>query len=537
MQEKQTPNHINQQIPYGSPPDGMHMGPCEPLMSPRPRKRTWKDVILRNFGTSMHAELGKLERTIPKWLVWRPVIFFFIAFVTCRLAFGNPMPLEYAMVASVSVLLFFYGNFELAGKLQRRIENTFLRRVFWMGLIVRLIWVLYLFFLFNPEFYGNTLGDTRDTCWYMDFGHGIADWIRNGMTTSFNQLRMSYDSYIDDVGYPIWLAIEYILTFDVSDVLIPFVTKSIMGAYCAICIYRISKRHFSEGVARLAAIFVAFNPNMIYWCGTMMKEPEMVFMCCLFIDKTDFSLSTNNKLGFKQLLPGVLIGLSLFFIRTALGIVAFMAIFVHVMLVSRKVMSAGKKVLAGIMVAIALLIGVGDRLQTQAEQLITEVQSGGQKTNMEWRARRKGGNALAKYAGAAVFAPLIFTIPFPTFNMADQDQVAQMLLCGGSYIRNILSFFVILVMLLLLASGEWRKHVFILAYTVGYLAILVFSGYAQSGRFHMPVWPMILLFAACGVQIAKSNKRLQRGFNIVLLFEVFISIAWNWFKLAGRGMI
>ncbi|MCR5050703.1 MAG: hypothetical protein K6A36_06415 [Paludibacteraceae bacterium] len=530
-----SPYYSNQPSPY-VPPMGMPMGPMGPMMPP-PRKRTWKDRIMRSFGAGMHTAIEKGERTIPKWLVWRPIIFFFISYFACRIAFGHPMPTEYAIVASISILLFFYGMFEAARTWQKRREDTFLHNIFWTGLIIRLIWVLYLYFFFNPEYYNNTFGDGKDTGWYMDFGHGIADWIRNGMPTSFNQLRLSYASAIDDIGYPIWLAIEYIFTMDIDEVLVPFVTKSIMGAYCAISIYKMSKRHFSEGVARVAAAFVAFNPNMIYWCGTMMKEAEMVFLCCLFLDKTDFTLSTSNKLGFKQLIPGVLIGLFFFSIRTALGLIAFLAIFSHIVFVSQRVMSTGKKVLAGIMVAIALLIGVGDRLQMQAQEMLTEVQSGGQKTNMEWRAIRKGGNSFAKYAGAAVFAPLIFTIPFPTFNMAAEDQVTQMLLCGGSYIRNILSFFVIIVMILLLVSGEWRKHVFILAYTVGYLVILVFSGYAQSGRFHMPIWPMILLFAACGVQIAKGNSTIRRGFNIVLLLEIVISLAWNWFKLAGRGMI
>ena len=506
------------------------------MISPRPRKRTWKDVVLRGLGTGREVELGKGERTIPKWLVWKPIIFFFVAFVACRVAFGYPMPAEFVVVACFSVLLFFYGNYEFARLSQRNNENTFLRKMFWAGLIIRLMWGFYLYFFFNPEFYGNTYGDDADTGWYMDFGHGIADWIRNGMPISFDQLRISYASAIDDIGYPIILALEYILTFDVSDVLVPFAAKSFMGAYCAICIYRLSKRHFSEGVARLAVIFVTFNPNMIYWCGSMMKEPEMIFFCCLFLEKTDFTLSTSSKLGFRQLLPGVLIGLFFFFIRTALGLVAFLAIFGHIVFVSHRVMSTGKKVLAGLMVAIALLIGVGERLQVQSQELFSTVQSGSQKVNMEWRAERKGGNSFAKYAGAAVFAPLIFTIPFPTFNMAVEDQITQMLLCGGSYIHNLLSFLVIVVMLLMLASGEWRKHVFILAYTIGYLVILVFSGYAQSGRFHMPIWPVIL-FAAGGIQIAKSNKRLQRGVNIVLLLEVFVSLAWNWFKLAGRGMI
>ena len=94
-----------------------------------------------------------------------------------------------------------------------------------------------------------------------------------------------------------------------------------------------------------------------------------------------------------------------------------------------------------------------------------------------------------------------------------------------------------MVLLLLLLSGEWRKHVFILAYLCGYLVVLVFSGFAQSGRFHMPIWPMLMLFAAYGVQIAKGNVRLRRGFNMVLMAEVLVCLIWNWFKLKGRGMI
>ena len=52
---------------------------------------------------------------------------------------------------------------------------------------------------------------------------------------------------------------------------------------------------------------------------------------------------------------------------------------------------------------------------------------------------------------------------------------------------------------------------------------------------HIPA--MLMLFAAYGVQIAKGNARLRRGFAIVLVVEIFACIAWNWFKLAGRGMI
>lgn len=220
-----------------------------------------------------------------------------------------------------------------------------------------------------------------------------------------------------------------------------------------------------------------------------------------------------------------------------MGLIFFVAFFAHIVMASQRVMSLGKKIIAGVLVGAILLVSMGDRIRTQSQQLLDAAQSDRQDTNMEWRANREGGNNFAKYAGAAVFAPLIFTIPFPTFNQAEQSQILQVQLSGGSYIKNIMSFFVIMVMFMMLISGEWRRHVFILAYTVGYHMVLVMSEFAQSGRFHMPVWPMLMLFAAYGVQIAKTNARIRKWFPMVLVLEVAICLAWNWFKLKGRGMI
>ena len=475
--------------------------------------------------------------TIPNWIVGKSVAFLFVAMIACWSAFGHVPGLDLWLVASISVVLFFYGGTSMSKNWAKNKENRFLRNVFVAGLLIRLLWVLYCYLFFNPEHYGNTFGDTADTSWYMPFGEAIAQWIRNGFDGSFDQLRLSWGSAIDDVGYPIWLGIEYWLTDSVSDVLIPFVVKSIIGAYCAISIYRVAKRHFGEGVARLAAIFICINPNMIYWCASMMKEAEMVFFVCLAVDNFDRALNSGQRYTLKALLPGILAGLALMFFRTALGLVIFLAVFAHVIMASNRVMSRGKKILAGVLVGAILAVAMGDRIMTQSEELVEKTQSDSQEKNMEWRGKREGGNTFAKYAGAAVFAPLIFTIPFPTFNQANEHQLLQVQLSGGNYIKNIFSFFVIIVMFMMLISGEWRRHVFILAYTVGYHMVLVMSPFAQSGRFHMPIWPMLMLFAAYGIQIAKGNTKLRRGFTWVLVAEIFVCLAWNWFKLKGRGMI
>lgn len=503
---------------------------------------------MQRFGMdTVAAPLRKGELTIPKWIVGRSVGFFFVTMIACWVAFGYVPGMDLWLTAAVSVVLFFFGGDAMSRTWARTSEKRFLQHVFIAGFAIRLVWVLYCYFFFNMDHYGHIYGDDADTGWYMDFGKSLSKWLSgeshlinpNTQNTpmTLKQIIDYHGSAIDDVGYPMWLGFVYLIVGVENDVFVLFVLKCILGAFCAISIYRVAKRHFGEGVARMAAIFVAINPNMIYWSGTMFKEVEMVFLVCVAVDNFDKVLNSGKTLTFLNLLPGILAAVALFFFRSALGILMLLAVFAHIVMASQRVMSMGKKVLAGVLVGTVLLVGMGDRIRTQSQKLIEAAQSDRQNVNMEWRSNRQGGNSFAKYAGAAVFAPLIFTIPFPTFNQANENQLLQVQLSGGSYIKNILSFFVIIVMFMLLISGEWRRHVFILAYTVGYHMVLVMSEFAQSGRFHMPVWPMLMLFAAYGIQIAKSNARIRKWLPLVLVLEVVVCLAWNWFKLKGRGMI
>lgn len=500
------------------------------------RSRSWSERMLRNYGMDTFTPI-KDERIVPQWLIGKGVVFFFISMLLCFGTFGYVPELNLWLVASISAVLFFYGAQSLSKSWNHSKEKKFLRNVFVAGLIIRIIWILYMYFVFNPDNFGNSYGSQADTDWYMDFGRELSLWIRGESEYSLSVIIDRNNSAIDDTGYPMWLAVIYLLTGNVSDVFIPFCVKAIVSSYCAICMYRVAKRHFGIGTARIAALFVCLNPNMIYWCSSMMKETEMVFVTCLAVDNLDKALSSGSRLTFKSLWPGILAGIYLFFIRTALGLALFLAVLAHIVMATNRVMSFGKKIIAGVLVLTVMVFSVGDRVLNQSRVMYEDVQSEGQKTNMEWRSTRKGGNSFAKYAGAAVFAPLIFTLPFPTFNQAQEDQLVQIQVSGGSYIKNILSFFVLVVMILMLISGEWRSHVFILAYTVGYLGILVMSSYAQSGRFHMPVIPMLMLFAAYGIQIAKSKPRFKQMYTFVLVLEVLICLVWNWFKLKGRGMI
>ena len=119
--------------------------------------------------------------------------------------------------------------------------------------------------------------------------------------------------------------------------------------------------------------------------------------------------------------------------------------------------------------------------------------------------------------------------------VAVHEQENMMMLNGANFIKNILSGFVIYVLITLLVSGRWRRHVLPIAVTCGYLLVLVFSNFAHSERFHFPVLAFELMFAAYGVTLMENKHK--RWFNIWLAFMCVANVIWCWIKLAGRGLL
>lgn len=470
----------------------------------------------------------------PKWISNKSMqLFFFVLILTNIVWSQYALSISYVLVSSISVILFFYGANVLTKKWGTYSPAFFVKKVFQVGLIVRLIWCLFIYY-FNIDHYGTPIGSLEDTEFYMYAAKECAESLANGSFAFLDVWFNNYDVALDDIGYPIFLGLQYLVTFNISDVVIPFIFKSILGAYSCVLIYKVAKRHFGEAVGRIAGIMCMFYPQMIYWCGGMMKEAEMVFLCCWFVERMD-AVYMSKQLNWKALINGTLLALSLYLFRSALGIVAFGVIFVALLLSDKTFIKGTQKIIVSIVVVLVMFVSIGGQMKSQFDVMYGKVLGDAQTENMEWRSNRKGGNELAKYAGAAVFAPLIVTIPFPTMVAANPNQVYQMQMAGGNFIKNVISFFVIFVLFWLVFNKEWRKHAFILFFMLGYLAVLVVSGYAQSGRFHMPIMPLEVLFAAYGITILPKNKR--HWFNYALIFEFVVCIAWQWFKLKGRGMI
>ena len=474
----------------------------------------------------------------PKNMANLCVLVYVVSLVAVSVFFnGYVMPWWLWMFGIISVVLFFHGSNYFTKIWHDSFERMFSQKLFLWAFFIRAVYAIFIYY-FNYEHYGTYYESNEgDITWYVPSALQIATEFANGNYNEVIKIWLGYGIDISDMGYVIYLSFLYLITDSLSDVLLPLMLKAAYGAITCVMMYRIAKRHFGEHVGRMTGIFCMLQFNMIWWCGSMMKETEMVFIMVWYIHEMDRVLSKGN-FKLPHLTGAIILGLLLFTFRGALGLVAFASMFITILLSDSKMVSLATKIVAGVLVVIVLSFSYGDSIVNMVQDVREKVSGGEyQTTNMEWRSTQHQGNKFAKYAGAGVFAPLIFTIPFPNMVYTYQNQEMQMMVSGGNFEKNILSFFVIMMMFIFLFSGEWRKHVFPISMLVGYLVALVFSVFAQSGRFHMPAIPLELMFAAYGISILYKDKMYKRWFNYALAIEFVACIAWAWFKLAGRGWI
>ena len=465
----------------------------------------------------------------PKYIANKAVTFYVVALILVSvLFFNNAMSLLWMVFGLVEVVAFFYVSNRLTRNWINYSPRLFEKKVFFTALIIRVVYVLFSYLFYNlmtgqPFEYG-----TADAIGY----HQSALWVRELLLSGKIQTYFSYIAgRYSDMGYPFSLGVQYVLTF--GSILVARLVKAALSAYMCLLIYRLAKRNFGEYVGRMAAVFTLVIPHFIYYCGLHLKETEMVFLSVWFLERIDFVIRTKH-LSFKLLLLPVFLLVSLFFFRTVLGVTAVFAVGTAILFSEAKVLNKHKRMILLLWGASAVLVFLGGSISTEIEEVWQKSGSEEQSKNMEWRSQREGGNQFAKYAGATVFAPLIFTIPFPTMVHVDYQE-NQMMVNGNNYVKNILSFFVILAFYLIIKRKLWRKHTLLIAYILTYLGILALSHFAQSERFHLPALPIALIFAAYGIsEMTNQHKKL---FNYWTLFILVVIIGWSWFKLAGRGLI
>ena len=462
------------------------------------------------------------------------------AICSCNVLFVSHMlNWQWWFFGAIEVFGFFYFTNRLSKGWFYLKSLHFTQKLFWTAFFLRAIWVVISYILFQ-NWTGTAFSiDAADELFYNDVAQYVASMMRNGDWNIYNNIQdYSGGTQFSDIGYPIYLTFVYWIFG--GSIMVPRLIKAILGAWTAVLMYRLASRNFGEQIGRMTAIMCMLMPNLIYYCSFQLKEVEMVFLCVLFTERADYLLQ-KGKLAFVPTAMLMIIPAVMFTIRTALAAVMVMAFFCALLLSSERIVSWGRRsllfmlsfVFAGIVLSTSTNIG-------QDILNMWQTRGSNQEATMKWHSERidKGGfsNRFAKYAGAAVFAPMIFTIPFPTMNETP-GQENQKMIHGGNFVKNILSGFTIAALFILLFSGDWRKYVLPLAILCGYLVVLVFSNFAHSERFHLPILPFSLMFAAYGISKMNEVWWVKKYYPYWCALMFIAAIAWNWFKLAGRGMI
>lgn len=491
------------------------------------------------WGRQLMAGKAMMMNSLPRWFSTTSVWTYVVVLMMISIGFMSySMEWYFGVFGIVWVLGFFFGCSNLSENFsEKRIRKpkVFEKRLFKVGLVIQVLYVVFIHYFYEAMTGRPFEFASADSSEYIQTALWFSEEYQND--NFWNVIVLFSQSSFSDIGFPLAIFPIVQLFGEEQAPMVIRLCNALLGVYTSILIYRLTRRSMSETTARFAAIFCVLHPVLICYAGMTLKETLMTYLFVQFVELAD-RMIRDKRYTIASILPMILVGLSLFMFRTVLGMVAFMALFFALMMMEGRVVSIGKKIALGTVIAGILIFTVSDNIMHEIRQVTNTNVRQEQETSMSLRygtgAGKKTGNAFAKYAGAAVFAPLIFTIPFPTMVNATEGQEDMRLIHGGNWMRNVMSGFVILAMFMLLLSGDWRKYTLPLAALLGYLVVLVFSAFAHSLRFHVPVMPFEMMFAAYA--IINMRKKHKRWYMIWCMFMIVACFAWNWFKLAGRGL-
>ena len=472
---------------------------------------------------------------LPKKISNSSILAYIIMLVLCAVLFTQYSLNSYWWIIGIAeVGGFFYFSNHLTKAWATISSKAFEKNLFWTAWIIRICVMLFLYWFFDFMTGQPFMFSAADALGYHEEAMWIAETIRNGNFQSYLSYKFAPGNGVSDAGYPMYLGLVYTLSGD--SIIVARLLKCLWSALSCVLLYRLATRNFGEHVGRMAGIFLMLWPHFLVYSGMHLKETEMVFIILLFLERAD-ALFRYRNFSFKTISIVVLLMASLFTFRTVLGLCGVLAVVMTLLLSNKRFMSWNRRLIFLVLFAIVALFFAGGRIINEIEYYWNNK---GDSQSSRWTEIVQT-QKLAKYATTSVMAPMIFTFPFPTM-VETEGQENSRLIHGGLVVKNIMSFFVLAALFLLIRSkgpdGEsWRNNVTIGSFLIGYLLILAFSAFVHSDRFHMPALPLEIIFMAFGLSIMRQVPWIKKYFNYWIIIMLIACIGWNWFKLSGRGLI
>jgi hypothetical protein len=123
--------------------------------------------------------------------------------------------------------------------------------------------------------------------------------------------------------------------------------------------------------------------------------------------------------------------------------------------------------------------------------------------------------------------------PFPSLIYFDPGQLTMVSHFFAELVRNSLYFFAFLG-ILFSYKKRFKESSLLLFYTLGYIAILAYSGKSFQDRFQLPSLPGMLILISAGLAHGQVYFKKWKLYLIVIGVAI---VLWNLFKLKIRGML
>ena len=464
----------------------------------------------------------------PKMISNKGIMLYFIAVAVVGIMYSRFfMPFMFLVFGIAEVLLFFLCSSQYSRQWLLMPTKAFEKQVIGVAFLIRAIWVVFSYFYYKGQTGIPFEFNPGDALYYYE----ESEWLTKESIPSIWYYMVTIQKSVSDSGYLIYLAlIQKIVGYNI--ILVRFV-KALLSAFTCVLIFRLANRTFGEKVARMACVFAVFMPNLIIYCGLHTKETEMLFFIVAFLERCDYLLKSKKYTFWSITLP-ILLGIYLFFFRTALGAVAVLSLITALIFLPSQKIKKGKRALTFLWIVVAALVLAGGTIANEVEWLWNDRNANQEQKRIQQESR---GSQWVKYATGSVLAPMIFVMPFATMvDTSGGGQYNQMLIHGGNYVRNFMGVFVLLTLFdAFFKKKNWRDFALIGSFTAGYLIVVALSSFASSERFLLPGLPGLVMFWAFGISElnVKRMKFVKAWYVVVPLME----IGWAYFKLGNRGML
>ena len=467
-----------------------------------------------------------MSKKLTRYLAFYGIGVYLLALLVISIAFReHALQLKWMLWGISEVLFFFVLTTVFYPRWKNDEPKIFWRKVFWVALAIRLLYVVFSYFYFKHTmgFPFDVLGDGMG---YYNRSVILSRHVRRGDFGFVVNYLKGYSMGFSDHGYLIWLI--FLHTLFGRSVLVARVFKALMSAYLCIVVYKLSSRTFGERTGRLAAVMCVFMPILIQLTGMHIKEMEMIFLSILALERMDYLIRSKKYTFWNILFPILLIGLCFGF-RTVIGMCLIFAFLVFVILSPSNLVNRKSKIITlSITVAVFLVF------------LFTAV---GSEMKIIYRLNFSGTDYMAKkyesiglqhteMAKSKYLFPGAFVLPLSP--MVEESPDHNKMIHGSTYVKNFLAFFAMLAMVIAIRQKKWRDFSLIGAYELSYLAIIMFTFTSNSERFHEPAIPLILVMAAYAMTHLRRKDLILFYVYCGLLFVALF--VWNWLKLAARGM-